>query len=236
MMGRDARRKAGGRKRTAIALCALMLALGLTACGQTGQNQQTGQGGQDNQNEQSTHNDQNSATEPAAEGTTGMGQEAVSENVQESTATEAGNAPAGTTAAAPETDEESTETSSDSARDTTSIRLTTEDGTVIEYSLNDSQAAADLYSQLPLTIEVEDYSTNEKIFYPPEELDTGDTPEATGGAGVLAYYEPWGDVVLFYDDFGTASGLYELGTVTSGSENISELSGSVRIEQAEEAE
>lgn len=202
MMGRDARRekvgaersdirrKAGRRKRTAIVLCALILALGLTACGQTGQNQQSGQSAQD-------------------------------------------SASAGTTAAAPETAEESTGTSSDSARNTISLRLTTEDGTVIEYALNDSQAAADLYSQLPLTIEVEDYSTNEKIFYPPEELDTGDAPEAAGGAGVLAYYEPWGDVVLFYDDFGTASGLYELGMVTSGSENISELSGSVRIEQAE---
>ena len=202
MMGRDARRekvgaersdirrKAGRRKRTAIVLCALILALGLTACGQTGQNKQTGQSAQD-------------------------------------------SASAGTTAAAPETAEESTGTSSDSARNTISLRLTTEDGTVIEYALNDSQAAADLYSQLPLTIEVEDYSTNEKIFYPPEELDTGDAPEAAGGAGVLAYYEPWGDVVMFYDDFGTASGLYELGMVTSGSENISELSGSVRIEQAE---
>lgn len=202
MMGRDARRekvgaersdirrKAGRRKRTAIVLCALILALGLTACGQTGQNQQSGQSAQD-------------------------------------------SASAGTTAAAPETAEESTGTSSDSARNTISLRLTTEDGTVIEYALNDSQAAADLYSQLPLTIEVEDYSTNEKIFYPPEELDTGDAPEAAGGAGVLAYYEPWGDVVMFYDDFGTASGLYELGMVTSGSENISELSGSVRIEQAE---
>lgn len=186
----DIRRKAGRRKRTAIVLCALILALGLTACGQTGQNQQSGQSAQD-------------------------------------------SASAGTTAAAPETAEESTGTSSDSARNTISLRLTTEDGTVIEYALNDSQAAADLYSQLPLTIEVEDYSTNEKIFYPPEELDTGDAPEAAGGAGVLAYYEPWGDVVMFYDDFGTASGLYELGMVTSGSENISELSGSVRIEQAE---
>lgn len=214
MMGRDACREAVRRKRTALALCALMLALGLTACGQTGQNQQTGQSNQSeqstqnqqtdqgSQSEQNPQNDQNAATEPAAEETTGIGQASAA----------------------------------DSARDTTFIRLTTEDGTVIEYSLNDSQAAADLYSQLPLTIEVEDYSTNEKIFYPPEELDTGDTPEATGGAGVLAYYEPWGDVVLFYDDFGTASGLYELGTVTSGSENISELSGSVRIEQAEEAE
>ena len=214
MMGRDACREAVRRKRTALALCALMLALGLTACGQTGQNQQTGQSNQSeqstqnqqtdhgSQSEQNPQNDQNAATEPASEETTGIGQ-----------ASEA-----------------------DSARDTTFIRLTTEDGTVIEYSLNDSQAAVDLYSQLPLTIEVEDYSTNEKIFYPPEELDTGDAPEAAGGAGVLAYYEPWGDVVLFYDDFGTASGLHELGTVTSGSENISELSGSVRIEQAEEAE
>lgn len=42
MMGRDACREAVRRKRTALALCALMLALGLTACGQTGQNQQTG--------------------------------------------------------------------------------------------------------------------------------------------------------------------------------------------------
>ena len=214
MMGRDACREADRRKRTALALCALMLALGLTACGQTGQNQQTGQSNQSeqstqnqqtdhgSQSEQNPQNDQNAATEPASEETTGIGQASAA----------------------------------DSARDTTFIRLTTEDGTVIEYSLNDSQAAADLYSQLPLTIEVEDYSTNEKIFYPPEELDTGDAPEAAGGAGVLAYYEPWGDVVLFYDDFGTASGLHELGTVTSGSENISELSGSVRIEQAEEAE
>ena len=210
----DIRRKAGRRKRTAIVLCALVLALGLTACGQTGQNKQTGQGNQSeqstqnqqtdqgSQSEQNPQNDQNAATEPAAEETIGIGQASAA----------------------------------DSARNTISLRLTTEDGTVIEYALNDSQAAAGLYSQLPLTIEVEDYSTNEKIFYPPEELDTGDAPEAAGGAGVLAYYEPWGDMVLFYDDFGTASGLYELGTVTSGSENISELSGSVRIEQAEEAE
>ena len=51
-----------------------------------------------------------------------------------------------------------------------------------------------------LTIEVEDYSTNEKIFYPPQALDTTDAPLAEGGAGVLAYYAPWGDVVMFCKD------------------------------------
>ena len=44
----------------------------------------------------------------------------------------------------------------------------TSNGNTIVYGLNDCQAAMDLYAQLPLTIEVEDYSTNEKIFYPPE--------------------------------------------------------------------
>ena len=37
---------------------------------------------------------------------------------------------------------------------------------VVVYQLNDGGAAASFYKQLPLTIEVEDYSTNEKIFYP----------------------------------------------------------------------
>ena len=32
------------------------------------------------------------------------------------------------------------------------------------------------------------FSTNEKVFYPPQELDTANTPLAEGGAGTLAYY------------------------------------------------
>lgn len=63
------------------------------------------------------------------------------------------------------------------------------ENTVI-YELNDSAAATSLYEQLPLSLEVEDYSTNEKIFYPPQELETGDSPLADSGAGTLAYYAP----------------------------------------------
>lgn len=108
------------------------------------------------------------------------------------------------------------------------------DGNTIVFELNDSQAARELYEQLPLSIEVEDYSTNEKIFYPPEELDVSDAPLAEAGAGTLAYYAPWGDVVMFYEDFGGAGGLYELGEAVSGAEYISELSGSIQVEQLEE--
>lgn len=108
------------------------------------------------------------------------------------------------------------------------ITVTSASGSTV-FELNESPAAEALYNQLPLTIEVEDYSTNEKIFYPPEDLDTSDTPLADAGAGTLAYYEPWGDVVMFYDDFGAAVGLYELGRAVSGEELIESMSGTLEI-------
>ena len=53
-----------------------------------------------------------------------------------------------------------------------------------------------------------------------------------GRAGTLAYYAPWGDVVMFYKGFSSAPGLYELGHVTSGSEYVTEMSGTIQIEKA----
>jgi len=98
----------------------------------------------------------------------------------------------------------------------------------IIYKLNDSKAAKDLYAQLPLTIAVEPYSNNEIIFYP-QALDTSGAPLAEGGAGSLAYYKPWDDVVLFYGSFNGSSSLFELGKIVSGVENINKLSGTVTI-------
>lgn len=99
--------------------------------------------------------------------------------------------------------------------------------------LNDGTAADSLYEQLPLTIEVEDYSTNEKIFYPPHPLNTEDSPLAQTGVGTVAYYGPWGDVVFFYGDYNENPSLFELGQVISGSEMISEISGTITIEAVE---
>ena len=108
--------------------------------------------------------------------------------------------------------------------------------TAIDYVLNDSQAARDLYEQLPLTLEVENFSTNEKVFYPPEKLDVRDAPMADAGLGTLAYYAPWGDVVMFYDAFGRGSGLYELGEAVSGEEMIEMLSGTIEVSAVEAEE
>ena len=96
---------------------------------------------------------------------------------------------------------------------------------------NNSTAARDLYTQLPLSVLVENYSNNEKIFYPPKKLNIGDTPQANAQEGTLAYYAPWGDVVIFYGNFGSAAGLYELGHVVSGNEHIEGMSGTIQIEQ-----
>ena len=105
-------------------------------------------------------------------------------------------------------------------------------GNTTVFELNNSPAARDLYAQLPLSITVENYGDNEKIFYPPKKLNTTDTPLADGGrAGTLAYYAPWGDVVMFYGRFGSAAGLYELGNAVSGSEYIRGMSGTIQIER-----
>ena len=106
-------------------------------------------------------------------------------------------------------------------------------GNRIFCELNDSPAARSLLTQLPMAIEVEDYSTNEKIFYPSTPLDTTDSPLAQAGTGTLAYYEPWGDVVFFYGEYNENPGLFELGQVVSGKELIAQMSGTITIEIAE---
>ena len=116
--------------------------------------------------------------------------------------------------------------------ETRQIRVTC-DGAEAVYELNDSAAADALYAQLPLTLPVEDFSTNEKVFYPPDALDTSDTPLASGGAGTLAYYAPWGDVVLFYDEYSGNPSLYELGRIVSGGELVSGFSGEITVEAVE---
>ncbi len=105
-------------------------------------------------------------------------------------------------------------------------------GRTVTYELNDSAAARGLVGQLPLTLDVEPFGSNEQTFYPPEALDCSDAPLAGGGAGVLAYYEPWGDVVMFYDGFSGNGGLYELGRAVAGAENVAGMAGTIEATRA----
>lgn len=117
----------------------------------------------------------------------------------------------------------------DQEEESMKMNVSANGGTVV-FELNGSQASKDLYAQLPLTVELQNFSTNEKVFYPPEKLETSETPLAKeGGGGTLAYYAPWGDVVMFYDSYSPNGSLYELGAAISGEELIQDLSGTVEI-------
>ncbi len=105
---------------------------------------------------------------------------------------------------------------------------------IIIYKLNHSRAARDLIALLPLNQEVENYAHNEKITYLPKKIKTQKTPLARGGIKTLAYFEPWHNLVFYYDDFGPYPGLYELGQLVKGQENIKKLSGMIEISEYHE--
>ncbi|MGW2642432.1 cyclophilin-like fold protein [Streptomyces sp. NPDC001348] len=96
-----------------------------------------------------------------------------------------------------ETPAPSTPSSSD--RNTTMDIRVTLDGRPVEATLNDSPAARDLATLLPLTLQLKDFHGTERIGYPPRRLTTDDAPEPSAAkVGDIAYYAPWGNLALFY--------------------------------------
>ena len=64
----------------------------------------------------------------------------------------------------------------------------------------------------------------EKISYLSESLSTEDAPYSCDpDMGTFAYYAPWGNICLFYEDFSYSNRLVPLGTVISGTELLTEL-------------
>ena len=113
-------------------------------------------------------------------------------------------------------------------------RINVSDGTnSVSYELNGTAAASSLYDQLPLSLEVGDYSDNEKAFYP-QKLDTTGAVDSNGAVGTLAYFSPWGGVVMYYGhDAGPYQGLYDLGTAVEGAENVQNLQGTITVTKVE---
>lgn len=93
------------------------------------------------------------------------------------------------------------------------ISITLED-TVMTATLTDSQATRDFVSLLPLTLTLEDYAGTERISDLPKRLSTeGAPPGSDPAVGDITYYAPWGNLAIFYRDFGYASGLVILGKI-----------------------
>ncbi len=100
------------------------------------------------------------------------------------------------------------------------IRLTI-NGQSTTATLDDNATARDFLSLLPLTLTLEDYASTEKIAYPPRKLSTQGAPAGIDPeVGDITYYAPWGNLALFYRDFGYSAGLIRLGRFDAGVETI----------------
>lgn len=98
------------------------------------------------------------------------------------------------------------------------IRIELE-GRSLTATLEDSEAARDFLSLLPLTLTLTDYHSTEKVADLPRKLSTKGAPAgADPDVGDIAYYAPWGNVAVYYRDFGYSSGLVKLGRLDSGVE------------------
>ncbi|KOT78378.1 hypothetical protein ADK70_34575 [Streptomyces rimosus subsp. pseudoverticillatus] len=101
------------------------------------------------------------------------------------------------------------------------IRVTL-DGRPVEATLNDSPAARDLTKLLPLTLGLKDFHGTERVADLPRKLDTSGAPEpAAAKVGDIAYYAPWGNLALFYQDGPSASAdLLILGHLDVGADQL----------------
>jgi hypothetical protein len=101
--------------------------------------------------------------------------------------------------------------------------------TVLTATLIDSATTRDFISLLPLTLTLEDYAGTEKISNLPKRLSTENAPSGSDpSVGDITYYAPWGNLAIFYRDFGYSSGLVILGKIDSGIKALN-VPGSVRV-------
>jgi hypothetical protein len=101
---------------------------------------------------------------------------------------------------------------------TMKIRLTVDDR-LMTATLIDSPTTRDFLSLLPLTLTLKDYASTEKIAYLPRKLsEDGASAGVDPSVGDITYYAPWGNIALFYRDFGYAKGLIKLGNFDDGME------------------
>ena len=92
---------------------------------------------------------------------------------------------------------------------------------VITATLIDSKATRDFISLLPLTLTLEDYAGTEIISDLPKKLSVEGAPAGSDpSVGDIAYYAPWGNLAIYYRDFGYSSGLIILGKLDSGIEAL----------------
>lgn len=110
------------------------------------------------------------------------------------------------------------------------VRLTFNNEEII-MNMYDHPTSRDFLSQLPLTITLEDYAGTEKISYLSKKLSTEEAPSGSDpSVGDFTYYAPWGNLAIFYRDFGYSNGLIKLGEIESGIEKLESIKGNFTVQ------
>ncbi|WP_440946022.1 cyclophilin-like fold protein [Methanosarcina sp. T3] len=115
------------------------------------------------------------------------------------------------------------------------IKLLFDNGEVI-VKMYDNPTSRDFLTLLPLTVTFEDYAGTEKISLLERRLSTEDAPAGSDpSVGDFTYYSPWGNLAIFYRDFGYSNGLIILGNIESGAEKLANIGSdfTVKIEKIE---
>lgn len=109
------------------------------------------------------------------------------------------------------------------------IRLTA-GGVVLTATIPDSPIGRDFVSLLPLKLTLKDYAETEKIVYLPRKLSIDGAPAGFDpSVGDLTYFAPWGNLAIFYKDYGYAHGLIPLGRIESGIDKLVQIKGEVEV-------
>jgi hypothetical protein len=105
------------------------------------------------------------------------------------------------------------------------------DGETITATLADNPSARAFADLLPLSLSVRDFHGTEKVADLPAELSTDQAPGGiTPTAGDIAYYAPWGNLAVFYEDFAYSPGLVLLGRLDDGPAALTGLPDDALVE------
>lgn len=98
--------------------------------------------------------------------------------------------------------------------------------TVLTATMLNTETSRDFIALLPLTLRMKDYSGTEKISDLPRKLSTKNAPSGCDpSVGDITYYSPWGNLAIFYKDFGYSKGLVKLGSIDGGIEQLGSIKG-----------
>jgi hypothetical protein len=109
------------------------------------------------------------------------------------------------------------------------LKITIGDKTVTATML-DNATARDFISLLPLTLTLNDYAGTEKVSDLPKRLSTEGAPSGCDpSVGDITLYSPWGNLAIFYRDYGYASGLIPMGKIDGNGIEALQVSGYVTV-------